>query len=400
MRMKAQTFLIHGHDCGPFWEFPSWESPGAYPSLGMRLRAQRVTPRTYNSDGQSVDMKYRLGPVSRRTAPWFSSQLRLEVSTEKFAFDIPAGEPAFPREPRSTGTGVAGSNLQHRTLRAKPLIQTLSLAASAALLLFCWGIQAAHGEDIRVACSAEGGLSTSPTSVRNDLPHPDSASGCPQPAGFSTAEATSPVAEPQLIVIGFMGGRVKGGNLIHKEAQLAKALQERYPLRVFAGVFANHHSQDALQTVLHLLDRNRDGHLTAAEKSSARIVIYGHSWGASETVALARRLNALSIPVLLTIQVDSVQKQNENDAEIPPNVREAINFYQTEGLLHGRPQIEAADPTRTTILGNFESSYKNNPVPCTDFPWIARVFMKQHIEIENDPNVWEKIDALIQAKVS
>ena len=196
-----------------------------------------------------------------------------------------------------------------------------------------------------------------------------------------------------------MGGRVKGDNLIHKEALLAKELQEAYPLRVGTAVFANHNAQGALKVVLHLLDRNQDGHLSATEKNSARIVIYGHSWGASETVAFARQLNALNIPVLLTIQVDSVQKLNEDDTHIPPTVREAINFYQTEGLLHGRPLIVAMDPAKTTILGNFESSYKSNPVSCTNYPWIARVFMKSHIEIENDPAVWGKIAALIQAKL-
>lgn len=110
-------------------------------------------------------------------------------------------------------------------------------------------------------------------------------------------------------------------------------------------------------------------------------------------------VNALSIPVLLTIQVDSVQKLNENDGDIPPNVREAINFYQTEGLLHGRSLIEAMDPKQTTILGNYQSSYRSSPISCSDYPWFARTFMKSHIEIENDPSVWEKIAALIRTKL-
>jgi hypothetical protein len=33
------------------------------------------------------------------------------------------------------------------------------------------------------------------------------------------------------------------------------------------------------------------------------------------------------------------------------------------------------------------------------FSWYARAFMKKHIEIENDPVIWGKIEALIQAKV-
>jgi hypothetical protein len=203
----------------------------------------------------------------------------------------------------------------------------------------------------------------------------------------------------RLIVIGFMGGNVRANNFVHREALLAKDLQQRYPIALHASVFANHDGHAAFQTVLKFLDRNQEGCLSAKEKSAARIVIYGHSWGASETITLARRLNELNIPVLLTIQVDSVQKLNEDDGRIPPNVREAVNFYQSEGLLHGRRFIEAMDSKQTTILGNFESAYKNNPVSCAGYPWFARAFMKPHIEIENDPSVWSRIEALIQSKI-
>ncbi len=86
-------------------------------------------------------------------------------------------------------------------------------------------------------------------------------------------------------------------------------------------------------------------------------------------------------------------------AVIPPNVHEAINFYQSEGLLHGRALITATDPQQTKILGNFKTSYKKAGVPIADFPWYARTFMKEHIEIENDPVIWDKIEALIQTKI-
>jgi hypothetical protein len=204
----------------------------------------------------------------------------------------------------------------------------------------------------------------------------------------------------QLIVIGFMGGNVHADNLIHREATLAKELQQHDPLRLHAAVFANHDGQSALRAVLKFLDADGDGRLSAGEKNAARIVIYGHSWGASEAVTLARRLNELHIPVLLTIQVDSVEKSNEDDRDIPPNVRQAINFYQTRGLIHGRTAIAAMDPVQTKILGNYQSSYRDHPVACDDFPWFARTFMKPHIEIENDPSVWSKIEALIRAQMS
>jgi hypothetical protein len=215
----------------------------------------------------------------------------------------------------------------------------------------------------------------------------------------SEAASTPLQMDRRLIVIGFMGGRIRGDNFVHIEARLAKQLRQRYPLAVNSAVFANHDGHIALRKVLQLLDSNKDGRLSDEEKEAARIVIYGHSWGASETIALARRLNELSIPVLLTIQVDSVQKSNQDDGFIPPNVGEAINFYQSEGFLHGRRLITAVDPKKTTILGNYESTYKRNRVSCAGYPWYARAFMKPHIEIENDPSVWSKIEALIQTKV-
>jgi hypothetical protein len=296
------------------------------------------------------------------------------------------------------GYSATDSGLQSKIPRAKAVLRRTCFAATPALVLSGLLFAGAQAKGMQPSCT-DGGHSTSLTITRTSLPNLDEGMSCIPPAGISAVENNSPQTPPQLIVIGFMGGRVKGSNLIHREALLAKELQEGYPRRVYAVVFANHDAQSALKVVLHLLDENQDGRLSADEKRAARIVIYGHSWGASETVAFARRLNALSIPVLLTIQVDSVQKPNENDGDIPPNVREAINFYQTEGLLHGRSLIEAMDPKRTTILGNYKSSYRSSSVSCANYPWFARVFMKPHIEIENDPSVWGKIAALIRTKL-
>jgi hypothetical protein len=208
------------------------------------------------------------------------------------------------------------------------------------------------------------------------------------------------LARQPLIVIGFMGGRVRANNFAHGEARLARDLNQRYPGAVHAVTFANRDERDALRTVLELLDSSKDGNPTEEDKSAARIVLFGHSWGASEAIRFARELDRRGIPVLLTIQVDSVAKSGEDDGTIPANVREAINFYQSEGLLHGRRSIQAMDPARTTILGSYESSYKSNPVSCAGYGWFARAFMKPHIEIENDSAVWNRIEALIVARSS
>jgi hypothetical protein len=222
-----------------------------------------------------------------------------------------------------------------------------------------------------------------------------------EPAVTEAAAASSDKhgATQKLIVIGFMGGSVSATNKVHREAALIDSLQQREPQSIRAALFANRSGNQAMQTVLQSLGADPKGQLTEAAKQSARIVIFGHSWGASETVHLARRLNRMGIPVLLTVQVDSVQKQSQNDRRIPPNVREAINFYQSEGLLRGRPLIVAEDPAKTKILGNHQSSYRENPVSVAGYPWYARAFMHRHIQIENDPAVWNQIEGLILAKV-
>jgi hypothetical protein len=224
---------------------------------------------------------------------------------------------------------------------------------------------------------------------------PKEASGCAFPGQLPPAAC--PARQP-LIVIGFMGGRVHANNFAHGEARLARNLDQHYPDTVRAVTFANHDEHRALRTVLQLLDTTRDGRLSDREKNAARIVLFGHSWGASEAIQFARELDQRGIPVMLTVQVDSVEKSGEDDSSIPANVREAVNFYQTEGLLHGRTSIQAFDPKRTKILGSYESTYKVNHVSCAGYSWYARAFMHSHIEIENDDTVWDKIENLIVAR--
>ena len=222
-------------------------------------------------------------------------------------------------------------------------------------------------------------------------------SGTAIPALAHATEKT--LATPPVIVVGFMGGRVRHDNFVHSGVQLAARLRADYPSGVHVEVFENRLGKAAHEEVVRLLDTNHDGQLTPEEKRNARIVIYGTSWGASETVALARELEKDGIPVLLTIQVDSVAKIGEDDTVIPGNVVEAANFYQPSGVLHGRREIRAADAAHTRILGNFRSDYQANPVKCEGYPWYASLLWKEHIEIECDPKIWSQVESLIRSKL-
>jgi hypothetical protein len=204
----------------------------------------------------------------------------------------------------------------------------------------------------------------------------------------------------KVIVIGFVGGFVRHDDAKHAEVKFAAQLRDRYSSAVDVKVFGNHSGQGALRHVINLLDTNRDGVLSALERAQARIIIFGHSWGATQTVLLARALQRQHIPVLLTIQVDSIGKPGQGNITIPANVAHAVNFYQSSGLLHGRREIVATDPERTDIIGNFQMTYKDHPVNVDQFPWFARTFTKPHIEIENDPRVWAEAASLIDAELS
>jgi hypothetical protein len=205
---------------------------------------------------------------------------------------------------------------------------------------------------------------------------------------------------PQIIVIGFLGGFANPHDAKHPEVLFAAFLRQYYASRIHAQVFSNHDEKRALHYVLSLLDTNGDGFLSDGEKSAARIIIYGHSWGASETIAFARTLQHYSIPVVLTVQLDTVAKWGQQPSRVPSNVASAINFFQSEGLLRGRPEIVAVDRTRTDIVGNFRFGYVANPIDCGNYPWFARTFNKPHHEIENDPAVWNQIASLIDSKIS
>jgi pimeloyl-ACP methyl ester carboxylesterase len=186
---------------------------------------------------------------------------------------------------------------------------------------------------------------------------------------------------------------------VHSTVQVARDLRKDYPSNVHIETFENHRVTDAHGLIMLLLGAARTGGITDEQKRSARIILYGHSWGASAAVALARTLQKDGIPVLLTIQVDSVSRSGQNDAVIPDNVRLAANFYQDQGFVHGQQKIQAADASRTQILGNFRMDYTDNPVSCPKYPWYTRVFMRSHIEIECDQHVWQRVEELIREQL-
>jgi pimeloyl-ACP methyl ester carboxylesterase len=202
-------------------------------------------------------------------------------------------------------------------------------------------------------------------------------------------------ANPSYILVGFSGGFVRHDNPHHGPVQLALRMRQEVSKGAYIQVFENRHRKQAYKTILRLLDRNHDGVLSAVEKSSANVILFGHSWGASAAVVLARELDHVGIPVLLTVQVDSVPKLWQHDDVIPENVVAAVNFYQPHGLIHGRSVIRAADDSKTQILGNYRFDYRENPVQCEGTSWFDRILIPSHMQSQCDPHLWTQVENLV-----
>jgi hypothetical protein len=221
-------------------------------------------------------------------------------------------------------------------------------------------------------------------------------------SGVSSGAASKAVrsgGDERPIVIGFLGGYVRHDDSVHTTVQVAKSLREIYPNAIHVATFENRRVTDAHDLIVSLLGAKTAAGLTAEQKRSARIILYGHSWGACAVVSLARQLKTEGIPVVLTVQVDSVSKSGRDDATIPDNVRYAANFYQDKGFIRGQQKIIAADASRTTILGNFFFDYSAHPIACPEYPWYTRFFMRSHIEIECDQKVWQRVENLIREQL-
>ena len=205
---------------------------------------------------------------------------------------------------------------------------------------------------------------------------------------------------PSNIVIGFVGGFVSHDNPHHGPVQFAQRIRQTVPQGTYVRVFENRRRKQAYAALFGLLDANRDGVLSAEEKARARIVLFGHSWGASAAVLLARELRREGMPVLLTVQVDSVAKLWQNDSVIPDNVAEAVNFYQTARHRPRPSPDHRRRSRRTEILGNYRIDYKKIPVECPGASWWDRIFTPGHMQSECDPYLWSKIETMVTDRFS
>jgi len=204
---------------------------------------------------------------------------------------------------------------------------------------------------------------------------------------------------PTLIVVGFVGGFVHENDDRHPEVQMIQRLSGANADDVRAATFENRNRKEARKEIVRWLDTNGDGQLSDGEKQSARIILLGHSWGGSAVIRLANELNKRGIPVLMTIQLDSINKGPGDDCVIPSNVEQAVNFYQTHGLAHGCQALHPVDARRTRILGNYRYEYAAQPSGCRSYSWFNRHVLKTHNAMDCDTQVWALVEEQIRTQM-
>lgn len=218
--------------------------------------------------------------------------------------------------------------------------------------------------------------------------------------GQSLKDFTTPRPLPRghVIIVGFLGGWERWDDEHRGVRQLALRLRQSGMQNIHVETAGNHRRSAVFKMIRRALDTDQNGTLDPDERSAARVILYGQSFGGAAVVKLARQLDRLGVPVELTVQVDSVGR---DDHLIPANVRSAANLYQEDLLtIRGEKHIRALDPARTTILENSRFVYWIPGTGGEPESWVRRTLGGAHARMEADPTVWAHVETLIRHAIA
>jgi hypothetical protein len=219
--------------------------------------------------------------------------------------------------------------------------------------------------------------------------------GCLIPRGqrYGNFTVSTPLRQNQILVLGFMGGREPWDNDKRSVRKLTLKLRSMNDPAICVETVENKKRSLAIELINNAFDRNLDDKLDAHERSAVRLILYGQSFGGAAVVKLARQLKRMDVPIALTVQVDSVGR---NDSIIPSNVARAANLFQRDGwFIKGEPEIRAEDPKKTLIIGNFEFEYSNKKIDISGVSIMKKAFRVAHTKMEYDQQVWDRVESLI-----
>jgi hypothetical protein len=224
--------------------------------------------------------------------------------------------------------------------------------------------------------------------------------GCLRAYGqrYEDFSVTTPLAEEHTLIIGFLGGRESWDNQTQGVRKMALKLRALNLTHLHVETVENNKRHLAVELIRRAFDRDRNGRLDEQECASVRLILYGQSFGGAAVVKLARQLEQMKVPVLLTVQVDSIGLR---DKRIPANVFQAANLFQRNGwVIKGEPRIVPQDTGRTTIIGNFEFDYRDRKIDISAVAWQKKIFRAAHTRMDHDPAVWNLVERLMIEAIS
>jgi hypothetical protein len=155
----------------------------------------------------------------------------------------------------------------------------------------------------------------------------------------------------------------------------------------------------AIKFIQNTFDRDQNGFLDDWERNSARLILYGHSLGGAVVVEISHELKRMGVPILLTVQIDSVALVYD-DHIIPSNVKRAANLFQNDGwILQGQDKIEPEDPNKTKVIANIRFDYRDKNVDMSSSSWERRLFSTPHAKMDADPEVWATVEQMILSEI-
>jgi hypothetical protein len=213
---------------------------------------------------------------------------------------------------------------------------------------------------------------------------------------FSTS---TPLKSDQTLVVGFLGGMERWDDKSRGVRQVAIKLEAMNLPNVHVETLENRKRDLAIKFIQNVFDYNQNGSLDDWERDSARLILYGHSLGGAAVVEISRELKKMGVPVLLTVQIDSVDLVYD-DHVIPSNVKRAANLFQNDGwILRGEDKIEPENPNKTEILANIRFDYRDKNVDMSSMTWERRLFSTPHVKMEADPEVWVTVEKMILSEI-
>ena len=207
-----------------------------------------------------------------------------------------------------------------------------------------------------------------------------------------------PLPENSFLVVGFLGGRNAWDDPNSGVRRLALELRKKQLPGVYVETVENRRRYLAIQLIRAAFDQDGSGNLEQNELDKIQLILFGESFGGAAVVKLAKELKAMNVPVHLTIQIDSVGK---NDSTIPSNVKQAANLFQRNGwIIQGEPEIHPEDPKRTQIIGNYKFDYSNSEIDISHISWFKKIFRVAHTKMGNDPEVWQQVETMIIKEIN